>query len=72
MMHASASDWCGACLQPDYIVALKGSSGFSVMVAYAHGRPDYGPGPGVTIPSCYGADVVLAADFNSDGHMGAH
>lgn len=54
-------------MQDDYVVALAGLSGFSVMICNHFGEP----GSVTTIPSCYGADVALAADFNGDGHMGA-
>lgn len=54
-------------VQPDYIVALAGDFYFSVMIADADG-----PASITTIPSCGGASVARAADFNGDGHIGAH
>jgi hypothetical protein len=54
-------------LQPDYIVALAGAFYFSVMIGDADG-----PASINTIPSCGGASVARAADFNGDGHIGAH
>jgi hypothetical protein len=53
-------------MQLDYAVASYGLEGFTVMIGDADG-----PTAASGVPSCTGSGQLLAADFNTDGHVGA-